>query len=412
MTKLTILMVTEQFFPEEGGVPTVVLETTKRLMMRGHRVCVLTGRFSPEWADEETLQGIHILRYNVDSKTGISHYASSMINAKRTFEKLINRKSFDLVHFHITLPSIGVLLSKKARAISKIYTYYGSWYQEFKLESRARAWRYRSVKRDLYMAYAKSLYHPMRLMQKMVVRKSLKSIVLSEYSKGTLLRDLFPDVSPSSIVLIPGGVDIERFRPPMNKLKTKRELGLDPDKFILVSLRRLVPRMGLEELVYAMKILVEHFGDIHLIIGGRGILGNRLKALVSSLGLKKYVTFTGYIYEKKLPLYYQAADVFVLPTKDLEGFGLVTIEALACGTPVLATPIGANIEILKKFDEQLLFSGTDPQSIAKGILNFMKSYKKNDDLSHRCREFVVQNYSWEKIVDRYEEVYSGLVNQE
>ncbi len=410
--KPKILMVTESFSPSEGGMNTVVLEISKRLAKRKYEVFVLTPRHSPDWASQEDLEGIHVVRYSVNSTNGISYYVSSILNARKNLEKLIKENSFDLVHLHIILPSIGAVLSRKARAIPKIYTYYGSWCQEFRLESQARASRYRNVKRDLYIAYAKSLYHPMRLTQKMVVRKSVKTIVLSEYSKETLLRDLCPGISPSRITLIPGGVDTERFKPPVDKLKIKMGLGLDPDKFILVSLRRLVPRMGLEELVCAMKILIDHFEGVHLIIGGRGILGNRLKALVSSLGLKKHVTFTGYIDEEKLPLYYQAADVFVLPTKDLEGFGLVTIEAFACGTPVLATPIGANIEILKKFDEQLLFSGIDPQSIAKGILNFMKSYTKDGGLSYRYREFVIQNYSWEKIVDRYEEVYSGLVNQE
>jgi len=409
--KLKILMVTESFFPSEGGSKTVILEVGRRLAKRGHEVYVLTGRHLPDWASQEDLEGIHVARYSVNSTNGIYYYVSSILNARKTVEKLTKKNSFDLVHFHITLPSIGVVLSRKARTIPKIYTYYGSWCQEFKLESQARASRYRNVKRDLYMAYAKSLYHPMRLMQKMVVRKSLKTIVLSEYSKGTLLRDLSPDISPSRITLIPGGVDTERFKPPVDKFKIKRELGLDPRKFTLFTVRRLVPRMGLEELIHAMKILVEHFESVHLIIGGRGILGNRLKTSVSSLGLKKYVTFTGYIDEENLPLYYQAADIFVLPTKDLEGFGLVTIEALACGTPVLATPVGANPEILKELDKNLLFTGADAESMAKCILRFMSSHKGNNSLSEKCRKFAMQNYSWNKIVDRYEETYFAVVDR-
>ncbi len=138
---------------------------------------------------------------------------------------------------------------------------------------------------------------------------------------------------------------------------------------------------------------------------------SQLKRLAKSLHLRMYVTFTGYIDEEKLPLYYQAADVFVLPTKDLEGFGLVTIEALACGTPVLATPVGANLEILGKFDKNLLFRGVDAQSMAKRILEFMSSHKANNGLSEKCRQFAVQNYSWDRIVDRYEETYFAVVGR-
>ncbi len=409
--KLRLLMITASFSPAEGGSKTVVLETSRRLAKRGHEVYVLTGKHFPDWANQEDLEGIHVVRYSVNSTNGISYYVSSIFNAKRTFEKLIKKKYFDLIHFHITLPSIGILLSRKASEIPKIHTYHGSWCQEFRLESQARASRYRNVKRDLYMAYAKSLYHPMRLMQRMVVRKSSKTIVLSEYSKETLLRDLSPGISPSRITLIPGGVDAGRFKPPANKLKIKEELGLDPQKFTLFTVRRLVPRMGLEKLIHAMKILVERFEGIHLIIGGRGILESPLKRLVRSLRLKKYVAFTGYIDEEKLPLYYQAADIFVLPTKDLEGFGLVTIEALACGTPVLSTPIGASLEILEKFDEDFLFLGTDAQSMAKKILEFISSHKANSGLSEKCRQFAVQNYSWDRIVDKYEEAYFAVIDR-
>ena len=75
-------MIAEQFFPEEGRVPRVVLESTKRLVKRGHRVCVLRRRCSPESANKEILEEIHILRYNIDSKDEISYYVSSIINAK------------------------------------------------------------------------------------------------------------------------------------------------------------------------------------------------------------------------------------------------------------------------------------------------------------------------------------------
>lgn len=411
MKRSRVLMVTESFFPSEGGSKTVVLEISKRLAKRGYEVFVLAGRHFPNWASKEDLERIHTVRYNINSTNGILYYASSIINAKRTFQKLIKKDSFDLVHFHITLPSIGVLLSRKIGTIPKLYTYHGSWCQEFKVESQARASRYRNVRKNVYLVYAELLYYPMRFMQKMVVKKSSKTVVLSEYSKRTLLRDLSPGISPSNIILIPGGVDLKRFKPPMNKLKIRKELGLNPDKFTLFTVRRLVPRMGLEELVYAMETVAKHSKNVHLIVGGRGVLEGRLKALVKSLGLEKYVTLIGYINNNKLSLYYQAADVFVLPTKDLEGFGLVTIEALACGTPVLATPVGANLEILGKFDKNLLFTGVDAQSMAKRILEFMSSHKANNGLSEKCRKFAMQNYSWNKIVDRYEKVYATLLDR-
>jgi glycosyltransferase involved in cell wall biosynthesis len=99
--------------------------------------------------------------------------------------------------------------------------------------------------------------------------------------------------------------------------------------------------MGLEILLRAFRLLAREVPDLHLAIGGSGPLEGMLRALRGSLGLSDRVRFLGYVPEAALPGLYAAADLFVLPTEQLEGFGLVTVEALACGTPVVGTPVGA-----------------------------------------------------------------------
>jgi glycosyltransferase involved in cell wall biosynthesis len=103
-------------------------------------------------------------------------------------------------------------------------------------------------------------------------------------------------------------------------------------------------------------------------------------------------------------LYYQAADLFVLPTKILEGFGLVTVESLSCGTPVLGTPIGATKEILAGLDTRLLFDGTEPRDISERILYFLNRKSNMEDLRGKCRQFVVDNYSWDVVAQKLEDI--------
>jgi glycosyltransferase involved in cell wall biosynthesis len=102
------------------------------------------------------------------------------------------------------------------------------------------------------------------------------------------------------------------------------------------------------------------------------------------------------------------ADIFVLPTKELEGFGLVTLEAMASGIPVLGTPVGGTKEIIGNFDSSFLFKGTDPDSMVELISEKYHLIKRDPqrwrEISHRCRKFVDENYSWEKNIDSFEEL--------
>jgi glycosyltransferase involved in cell wall biosynthesis len=164
--------------------------------------------------------------------------------------------------------------------------------------------------------------------------------------------------------------------------------------------------MGIENLICAMQDIVKSLTDIYLIIGGTGPLRNELITMTRRLKLDQYIHFTGFIPEEVLPAYYQAADLFVLPTIELEGFGLVTLEALASGTPVLGTPIGGTLDILGTFDSRFLFRDVSPESIAATITEICLGYRNEADKwrsdSLRCRHFVEENYSWEKNIDATE----------
>ncbi len=208
-------------------------------------------------------------------------------------------------------------------------------------------------------------------------------------------------ISGSRINIIPGGVDIERFKPALDKREVRKKIDIPEDKFILFTVRNLVPRMGLENLIQAVAMLKDR--NVILVIGGKGPLESKLKKLTRELGLEERIYFTGFIDDEKLPIYYQAANLFVLPSLCLEGFGLVTLEALSSGLPVLGTPVGGTKEILGRFDPSLLFRNTSPESMADSISRYIK-HPGLEELGKRCREFVVRNYSWDNAVTEFDKL--------
>jgi glycosyltransferase involved in cell wall biosynthesis len=163
--------------------------------------------------------------------------------------------------------------------------------------------------------------------------------------------------------------------------------------------------MGLESLIAAMRPVVERDLRVRLFIGGKGELREPLENQVRSLGLEGNVRFVGFIPEARLPDYYAAADLFVLPTRCLEGFGLVTIEAMACGTPVMGTPIGGTQEILRGLDPRYLFRSAESSDMAAGILQGLPDLNEAEETRARCRQYALDNYSWDVLIPRIEEAF-------
>jgi glycosyltransferase involved in cell wall biosynthesis len=162
--------------------------------------------------------------------------------------------------------------------------------------------------------------------------------------------------------------------------------------------------MGLPELVEATGQLRAGGRDLVTLIAGRGALDAALRQQVSERRLEDSVRLLGYVAEAELPLYYRAADCFVLPTRALEGFGLVTAEAFACGTPVLGTPVGATPELLEPFDPRLLTRDATPDGLAEGMARFLDEVAAEPGLEQRCRAYAEQHLSWDAFIAGLEQV--------
>ena len=241
----------------------------------------------------------------------------------------------------------------------------------------------------------------MKWIERRILFKSDKVIALSRFMSERV-REIhhYPD---RRIIKIPGGIDLDHFNlPDGGKGTEKTKMALPEDKTVFLTLRNLVPRMGLENLIKAFhrsKLLQR---KSLLLIGGRGFMEAHLKQMTAHFQLENSIRFMGHVPDRELPTLYQAADFFVLPTSKLEGFGLVILEALASGTPVLGTPVGAIPEILGGFDKKLIFNGTGRKEIQEKLEQVLRVPEKYSFAPQTCRAFVESRFSWAKVANRFE----------
>jgi glycosyltransferase involved in cell wall biosynthesis len=223
---------------------------------------------------------------------------------------------------------------------------------------------------------------------------------LSEFMRRKML-DVHPEMESKAWRIIPGGADPERFHPassPDEIRQIRKRLGLPVGAFIILTARRLVPRTGVDILLRAFKDARQNLQpDATLVICGDGVMAPELRKLASEMDLDRHVIFTGFVTEELLPDFYRAADLFVMPTKALEGFGLSTVEALACGLPVIGTDIGGTPEILGKISDDLLIRGSSVDAIAGKIAKFA-----NPDAVFPLKEKSLicarENFTWDRHV--------------
>ncbi|WP_435068273.1 glycosyltransferase family 4 protein [Haloplanus sp. C73] len=381
--------------PQATGSGRYNYEVGRRLAERGHRVSVVT-RQRGETPTRETVAGMDVYRYEASTP----RLPRTFRAIRRHVDAAETAAPIDLLSLHGALSSFGV-----DRAVPsdrpRIYTLHGLWAVEYAQRASggplSKPWHWLN-RRLRHRIEGTTIAHSDRV------------VVLSEYMRDRLER-AHPD-APSSVV-VPGGADTERFRP-----EAARDAAVfDTAGTNFLTVRRLTPRMGLETLLDAFASVVERAPDAHLYVGGDGPLRDDLQSRAARLGIAANVTFLGYVPEDDLAAAYAGADVFVLPTLELEGFGLVTTEALASGTPVIGTRAGATPEILGRLEtrpgvpEPLLVEPGDADELAARMLAWHAlSPSVRAAAGEACRDYVLDaGYTWEAVTDRIEALFERHV---
>ncbi len=216
--------------------------------------------------------------------------------------------------------------------------------------------------------------------------------VLSKFSLSRL-KDNFglPD---NRVSLLPGGVRLPEPMQADERAKVRKSLGWHGP--VIVTLRNLVPRTGVDMLVQAASMLSHEMPDVRWCVMGAGGLLAPLKCLAGELGVDDRVEFTGFLPEEEVMQRMQAADAFMLPTRSLEGFGLVTIEANACGLPVVATPVGANPEVVSSIPYNVVADTATPLALACSTREVLEMKVDHSRRASELRSQVARLYAWSK----------------
>lgn len=396
---LRMLHVADAFRPETGGVERVCLELSRSLVRLGHRVTVLTKTVD-QAPSRETFEGIEVLRYPYSRAWTPLTYWSSIRSATGLALAEHRKEPFDVAYGHLTLSAVGPLDRLSAMGVPTVSCFYGPWYSEYAIESEElfeRPWP--------YPLYLKTLLFIQRRLQARILRRSGMRVVLSDYSLKRA-QELAVDLTGQEFVKIPGGVDPEVFFPldetTGDKRAIRQRLNLDQDAFLLLTVRRLVKRMGIENLIRAVGFLINAGKPVKLVICGKGPEKEALARLVGELGLAEHVLFVGYVPDEVLPDFYRSCDLFCLPTAAEENFGLVILEAAACGCPVIATPVGSIPEVFNSLHPTFLCDDAGPEAMAEKIQWVRDQYEKvcwkfTAEISKNIRK----NFSWDSIARRH-----------
>ena len=395
---MKILLVAEVSITQvNSGAERVLREQAVGLAARGHEVRILT-RMGTDGEPARIVVGeISETRYAVSRRNAVSFVLSTLQNAKRAWASLVREDPPDVIVVHQALPGLAILHRSVKTPLA--YMCLSLAHEEFEARnsSPANIWGW-----IWYYCHSRAR----QWTERTVMRRARRIIVLSDFIRKSV--ETCHRVAGDRIRIIPGGADVGRFSPVPDHKSVRAALGLREKEFVLFTLRNLEPRMGLQALIQAMALARRTIPHLRLLIGGSGLLQPMLEALVKTMGLEDCVRLLGFIPEALLPDYYRAADLFVLPTTRLEGFGLVTIEALASGTPVFGTRVGATDEILRNLDPALLSERTDPESMAAGISalyrRFLADSNARPRLAEAGRALVLRDYTWARHCERVEEV--------
>ena len=348
---------------------------------------------------------ISIFTTSIDSKPLIEKYENLYIYRHPTNFRIMNRNiSFslflesakyqvDIVHAHLSNSFNEFAIPRYTRKnIPLVITYHGD------------------PERDLGgIVYKTGVFFYAKYVLKKVL--SHADVIISP-SERYINESRFLGKYRDKIVVIPNGVNIENFDIQYSKEECRAKLGLPIDENIILFVGNLSPYKGPDVLIRAMPEILKKVSDTKVVFVGSGRMKEELEKMCKKTGVEKYVKFAGFVEESLKPLYYRAADVFCLPsTMSTESFGIVNLEAMACGVPIVASNIGGVPDVVKDGENGLLVPPKDLEALADAIIYLLENEEVRSKMGKNGRK-KVEDYSWEKIAEETERLYELMLSGE
>jgi len=368
MTK-KIICITNDFGPRAGGIETFVIGLIERLPPGS--VTVYTSQqgdtklYDQNWLDQF---GVKVIR----DKSKILLPTPRVVHA---IKKLISTQKIEVVFFGAAAP-LAVMAKglRKAGAQNIVSLTHGHevWW--------AKIWPFKWAMRYIGNSVDHLTY-------------------LGDFTRKEIARSLSTSAA-SAMVKIAPGIDVAHFAPQDSSLQFRSSLGL-ANKKVIVSVGRLVHRKGQDSLITALPQILQHHSDAHVLFIGTGPHQKHLEKLVKKYSLQSAVTFIGRIQYADLPRYICVGDIFAMPSRsrlaglEVEGLGIVYLEASACGLPVIAGKSGGAPDAVLEGETGITVDGKDPAAIAEAVKFLLDDPVRAKEMGQRGREWINSYWRWD-----------------
>jgi phosphatidylinositol alpha-1,6-mannosyltransferase len=224
---------------------------------------------------------------------------------------------------------------------------------------------------------------------------------LGDYTRARLAAAIGSDAE--KLLRLAPGVDTDLFNPKADGSGRRAELGW-ADRPVIVCVSRLMPRKGQDVLVRALPEIRRQVGDVGLLLVGGGPARSRVEALAKEYDVTEHVHVTGSVPFDQLPSWYRAGNVFAMPCRerlnglDVEGLGMVFLEAAACGLPVVAGRSGGSTDALIDGETGVLVDGNQPEAVANATVAMLTDPDCAKAMGQRGRDWVAESWTWPNVV--------------
>ena len=394
---LRIGILSQAYHPAVGGVTEHVDATARALRARGHGVTVITAGFSErDWQGfaqngnghprhegngrngeppRDTSQPHRIVRIGRNVAVpynGAENNLTIGLGLKEKLQDILDEEQFDLLHVHCPVSPVLPLIALRIARQPIVGTFHST------------------VTSDLaFRLFRKALLPSFRRID--------RSLAVSEEARSCVLRHF-----PGPVDVLPNGVSLERFRPGLPRLER-----FDDEIPNILFVGRHDPRKGLPELMAACDMLARDHVPFRLIVVGDGVLRQRIERMASG-ALSGRVHFEGRVSNDRLPRYYASADLFCSPARGGESFGIVLLEAMASGVPIVATDLPGYRTVLTPGQEGLMVPTRDSQALGEALRTLLSRPDLRRAMGD-CGIATAQRFAWPAIVERLESIYASLL---
>lgn len=377
-----ILCITNDFGPRAGGIETFVIGLIERLPQS--RVIVYTSAQD----NSEPYDRKWLVNYGVEVVRDKAKILLPTPGIAYCIKDLVRERKISTVFFGAAAP-LGLL----SRGLRKV-----------------------GVNHIVALTHGHEVWWskvwPFTMAMKFISRHVNHLTYLGEYTRSAISRSVTEQAAANMVKIAPG-IDTDHFSP-QDASELRRELGLT-NKKVIVSVGRLVHRKGQDVLIEAMPNIIQEVPEAHILMIGEGPYRSYLETRVKTLGLQERVTFIGRIQYAELPRYICAGEVFVMPSRsrlaglEVEGLGIVYLEASACGLPVIAGNSGGAPDAVLVGETGLVVEGTKTESVASAVVELLLDPKRSQAMGLAGREWIIKEWRWDIWSARFAELLK--VNQ-